>query len=74
MNKRFRSGLGAWLRDHRESQRASQAELAGAVGLTPAAISHIECGRRLPTADKLVALARRLHVSLDELFLIKGAP
>ena len=74
INRHFRASVGAWVRAHRESQQETQEELARGSGLTAAAVSHIECGRRLPTVDKLVAIARHLHVSLDDLFLMKGSP
>ena len=49
----------------RENIRWTQADLAKATGLQPAAISHFECGQRLPSLPNAVKLADALRVSLD---------
>lgn len=49
----------------RENLRWTQADLAKATGLQPAAISHFECGQRLPSLPNAVKLADALRVSLD---------
>ncbi|MEY4246321.1 MAG: hypothetical protein RLZZ245_3906 [Verrucomicrobiota bacterium] len=51
--------------ESRESLRWTQADLAKATGLQPAAISHFECGQRLPSLPNAVKLADALRVSLD---------
>lgn len=42
-------------------------ELGAIVGVTEAAISHYETGRREPTPQMLCSLAHALHVSVDYL-------
>lgn len=49
----------------RENLKWTQADLAKATGLQPAAISHFECGQRLPSLPNAVKLADALRVSLD---------
>lgn len=49
----------------RENLRWTQADLAKASGLQAAAISHFECGQRLPSLPNAVRLADALRVSLD---------
>lgn len=49
----------------RENLRWTQADLAKATGLQPAAISHFERGQRLPSLPNAVRLADALRVSLD---------
>ncbi|MBW1698972.1 MAG: helix-turn-helix transcriptional regulator [Deltaproteobacteria bacterium] len=51
----------------RESQGMNQAELAEKAGVTPAAISQIEKGTRVPTIPVLHRIANVLGVSLDYL-------
>ena len=51
----------------RESQGMIQAELAEKAGVTPAAISQIEKGTRVPTIPVLHQIANVLGVSLDYL-------
>ena len=51
--------------DARENLRWTQADLAKATGLQPAAVSHFETGSRLPSVPNLVRLAKALRVSTD---------
>jgi transcriptional regulator with XRE-family HTH domain len=51
----------------RESQGLKQSELAEKAGVTPAAISQIEKGHRVPTIPVLHRIASVLNVSLDYL-------
>ena len=51
----------------RETQGMNQAELAEKAGVTPAAISQIEKGTRVPTIPVLQRIANVLGVSLDYL-------
>jgi transcriptional regulator with XRE-family HTH domain len=53
--------------DGRESQGMNQATLAEKAGVTPAAISQIEKGTRVPTIPVLHQIAHVLGVSLDYL-------
>ena len=51
----------------RQQKNIKQSELGEIVGLTYAAISDIERGRRTTTIEKLVALADYFEVSVDYL-------
>lgn len=51
----------------RKSQGINQAELAKKAGVTPAAISQIEKGLRIPTIPVFQSIAKVLGVSLDYL-------
>ena len=51
----------------RKKQGLNQAELAEKAGITPAAISQIEKGLRIPTIPVLHSIANVLGVSLDYL-------
>jgi len=51
----------------RESKRMTQAQLAEKAGITPAAISQIEKGNRVPSIPVLHRIASVLEVSLDYL-------
>jgi len=53
---------GMRIRQARELSRLTQAELAAEVGVAQTTIAHIEGGRFQPSADVVVALARRLGV------------
>lgn len=50
------------LRQVRESVKCSQQDLAAAVGVTRAAISHWECGRKFPQLAMIPRLADALGV------------
>lgn len=52
------------LRATRESQHLSQTDIAERSGLTPAAISQLESGDRLPAFKTLVTLADALKTSV----------
>jgi transcriptional regulator with XRE-family HTH domain len=56
----------------RERQQLTQAQLAEASGLTPAAISQIEAGDRLPAFKTIVALARALRTTPNDLMGVEG--
>ena len=62
--------LGPRIAALRRERGLSQAELAGAIGVSPSALGMYEQGRREPSADTMVALARALSVSTD--FLLTG--
>lgn len=55
------------LAEIRERQGKSQSDVAKASGLQVSAVSHFECGRRVPTLANLVKMADALGVSLDAL-------
>ncbi len=54
----------------RRERGLSQAELARRLGISASAMGMYEQGRREPSADTLVALARELQVTTD--FLLTG--
>lgn len=49
----------------------SQSQLAEKLNVSPSAVGMYEQGRRVPSVDLLILLARLFHVSLD--YLIMGA-
>ena len=59
--------LGARIAALRRSQGWNQAELARRLQISPSAVGMYEQGRREPSAQMLVALARTLGVSVDYL-------
>ena len=54
----------------RRERGMSQADLAAAIRVSPSALGMYEQGRREPSADTLVALAKALEVTTD--FLLTG--
>ena len=62
--------IGKRIREFREFHDLTQGELALKTGLTPAAISMIEAGRRAPTAPTLIKLSDALFVTTDR--ILKG--
>jgi transcriptional regulator with XRE-family HTH domain len=59
--------FAACLRRLREAQGLTQVQLALRAQLSPSAVCQWEQGRRLPSWEAAVALARALGVSLDAL-------
>lgn len=53
------------LRYLREEANLTQTDLSKLSGLAPTAISHFECGRRIPSVRNLVRLSKALNVSTD---------
>ena len=64
--------LGRRIGALRRERGLSQAALAARLGISPSAMGMYEQGRREPSADTLVALARELNVTTD--FLLTGKP
>ena len=58
---------GRELKNHRESRKISQSELAKRIGISQATISLWEDNKRTPTIDNCVQLADVYGISLDEL-------
>jgi len=59
--------IGWRIRAARRAIGWTQAQLAEAAGLQPAAVSHFETGRRKPCADNLRAIAEAIPISADYL-------
>lgn len=64
--------LGARIAALRRKEGMSQAQLAARLQISASAIGMYEQGRREPSADTLVALAREFGVSTD--YLLTGRP
>lgn len=64
--------LGLRIAALRREANLSQAELARRLQISPSAMGMYEQGRREPSAQTLVALARELGVSTD--YLLTGRP
>ena len=64
--------LGARIAALRKGLGWNQAELANRLKISPSAVGMYEQGRREPSADTLVAMARVLGVSVD--YLLTGIP
>ena len=64
--------LGVRIAALRRREGWSQAELAEKLGISPSAVGMYEQGRREPSAQLLVALARAFQVSTD--YLLTGQP
>ncbi len=62
--------LGRRIGALRRERGLSQAALAARLGISPSAMGMYEQGRREPSAETLVALARELEVTTD--FLLTG--
>ena len=63
--------MGARIAALRRQAGLSQAELAQRIRVSPSAVGMYEQGRREPSADMLVQIARVLGVSVD--YLLTGA-
>ena len=59
--------IGPRLRALRQSRELTLAEAADASGLSISILSRVETGRRQPTLDVLIPLARTYQVALDQL-------
>jgi transcriptional regulator with XRE-family HTH domain len=64
-------GLGLYLASARLERGLSQLELAHRCRLAQAQISYFESGRRRPTLDQLLRIARALDVSLQNMARIR---
>ncbi len=59
--------IGKKLRQLREAEGLTQAQFAKKVGLTQAAISQFEDGKRTPSTQALQKIATALRLSIDDL-------
>ena len=64
--------IGARIAALRREAGMSQAQLAGLLQVSPSAVGMYEQGRREPSADTLVELARIFSVSVD--YILTGTP
>jgi putative transcriptional regulator len=53
----------------REENGLSKTQLAKAINKSPQLICDIEAGRKNPSIETLVPIAKTLHMSLDRIFL-----
>ncbi|MFJ3856567.1 helix-turn-helix domain-containing protein [Streptomyces sp. NPDC090085] len=68
------AAMGPRLRLVRERRGATLAEVCRATGISPSVLSRIETGRRKPTLEVLLQLAKEYDVALDELAGTTPAP
>ncbi|MFG2907639.1 helix-turn-helix domain-containing protein [Kitasatospora sp. NPDC048286] len=61
------AAMGPRLRVAREQHGATLADIGCATGISPSTLSRIETGRRKPTLEVVLRLAKEYGVSLDEL-------
>ena len=61
--------IGLRIRDARVQRRMTPEELAGQTGVSKAHLCNIEYGRKLPSLEFIISVARTLMVSLDYLLL-----
>lgn len=61
------NGLSDRLRDLRIKRNLSQKELAKHLGISPSIVSSYELGERIPSVDRLLALANFYGCSIDYL-------
>ncbi|MER6251863.1 helix-turn-helix domain-containing protein [Streptomyces sp. NPDC001584] len=68
------AAMGPRLRAAREQHGATLAGISRATGISPSTLSRIETGRRRPTLEVVLQLAKEYGVSLDELAGTAPAP
>jgi transcriptional regulator with XRE-family HTH domain len=68
------AGMGPRLRAARERRGVTLTGVGEATGIAPSTLSRMETGRRRPTLDVLLRLAKAYGVSLDELAGTAPAP
>jgi transcriptional regulator with XRE-family HTH domain len=64
--------LSANLKKFRKAKGLTQSEVWGPAGLSKSSYTSYEAGSGMPSADKVVALAKVLGVTTDELLLDEG--
>ncbi|MGW1847390.1 helix-turn-helix domain-containing protein [Streptomyces sp. NPDC001966] len=68
------AAMGPRLRVVRERRGVTLADVSCATGISPSTLSRIETGRRKPTLEVVLQLAKEYEVSLDELAGTAPAP
>lgn len=61
--------LSEIIRTKREEKGISQTELAARIQRSPQLICDIEAGRKNPSINTLIPIAKELSLSLDDIFL-----
>ncbi len=64
--------LGNRIREARQRERLTQAEVAGHIGVNPHSVYYWESGGLKPSSEHLVELASLLHVSIDWLLGVRA--
>ena len=64
----FYAALGARIRLLREDRKYTQQDLADLIGLKRTSITNVERGTQRLMADQLLAIARALHTTVEDLF------
>ncbi len=67
-NKTINKKIGARIQKLRKSKGFTQQKFSEAIGMSNNHLSEIERGHSFPKTDKLVAIARALDCSADDLF------
>lgn len=62
--------LSETIRARRKELGLTLDDVAGIVGVTPGALSHVESGRRLPDARNAIAIAQALQLDPDQLLTL----
>lgn len=65
--------FGEYIKGHRMQLNVSQANLAGKLGVDRSLLSRIENGKKQYRANKLILLAKALHINADELKTVYSA-
>lgn len=60
-----------YVRDDRENLDMTQLTLSRLANITPAAVSQIEHGKRMPNIETALKLARALGTRVDDLFVLE---
>lgn len=71
--KTYWTGFGRRLQSIRKKSGVTAEEFAKQLGMSPVFIRQIECGAKHPSVSTLIAFARKLHVSVDELLDSEGS-
>lgn len=66
--------VAARLREARRKRALSQAELAATAELKQSAVSHYESGRRVPSLEHIIRLAKALEISVEFLIGADSSP
>lgn len=65
MKQRIAIEIGIEIKKSREKMKLTQRDLAKEVDISRNYLSDIECGRYIPSGEKLLALANKLNINLN---------